>query len=160
MSRWVIVCLAVFLHGCVGLAVGTYGTFEGEKTSVSISNKRNAFSYGGSSTPLTKEVLLSSWGEPDAVDQVGHCEVVTYHDGYTWSGVGAFFVFFPIPLLIPTGHDENRFYFVDGELVGLVTEYGDVTGALGYMCGSNACRGLAGRVNADKPRKITVKWCE
>lgn len=159
MKKLSIFCLTFFLQGCVGLAVGTYGTFEDEKTSVNITSERNKFNYGASATALTKEALISSWGEPDAITQVGSCEVVTYHDGYSWSGVGAFIVFFPIPLVVPTGHDENRFYFVNGKSVGLITEYGEVTGALGYMCGSNECKGLAGPVNTEKPRQVEVKWC-
>lgn len=71
MKKLSIACLCLLLQGCVGLAVGTYGTFEDEKTSVSISSKRNEFSYGVSTTTLTKETLISSWGEPDAIEKIG-----------------------------------------------------------------------------------------
>ena len=160
MKKLSIVCLGLLLQGCVGLAVGTYGTFEDEKSSVSISSKRNELSYGSNATTVTKETLVSSWGEPDAIERIGSCEVVTYHDGYSWSGVGAFVVFLPVPLMVPSGKDESRFYFVDDQFVRLVSEYGEVTGALGYMCGSNECKGLAGPVNTDKAREVKVTWCE
>lgn len=159
MKKLTILCLAFILNGCVGLAVGTYGTFQAEKESFNISDEKNYFDYSVNTIKLTKEVLLSTWGEPDEIAKVGNCEVVTYYDGYNWSGIGAFIVFFPVPLLVPTGHDENRFYFINGESVGLVTEYSEVIGALGYMCGSNECKGLAGPVNSEKKRNIEVKWC-
>ena len=159
MKKLSILLVAILLQGCVGLAVGTYGTFEDEKSTAKISSTKNEFIYGYSAANLSKESLISAWGEPDSVSTEGKCEVLTYNDGYNWSGVGAFILFFPIPILVPTGHDENRFYFINGELVRLVSEYGEVTGALGYMCGSNECKGMAGPVNTKKSRKVKVNWC-
>lgn len=159
MKKLSILLAALLIQGCVGLAVGTYGTFEDEKSTVSISSSKNEFSYSSSSAALTKETLISTWGDPDGIVAEGKCEVLTYHDGYNWSGAGAFIVFFPVPILVPTGHDENRFYFINGEFVRLVSEYGEVTGALGYICGSNECKGMAGPVNTEKSRKIEVNWC-
>jgi hypothetical protein len=160
VNKLSILCLGFLLQGCVGLAVGSYGTFEDEKISVSISSERNEFEYGASTTVLTKEILISSWGEPDAIEKIGSCEVDTYHDGYSWSGVGAFVVLFPIPLLVPSGSESNRFYFINGRFVRLVSEYGEITAAFGYMCGSSGCNGFAGPVNTDKVRKVEVTWCE
>jgi len=154
-----IISTVLSLSGCVGLAVGTYGTFENKEESFSISSEKNSFEYSTSAETLTKEQLVSTWGEPDQISMVGSCEVVAYNDGFSWSGVGAFLVIIPIPLLAPSGYDENRFYFINGQAVGLVTEYGEVTGGLGYMCGSNECSGLAGEVNKDKTRQIQVPWC-
>lgn len=152
--------LVLVLTGCVGLAVGSYGTFEDHKESFAISEIKNEFDYQAEYPKLSKAELVSTWGKPDDVSTDGNCEVVTYHDGYSWSGVGAFLLFFPLPVLVPTGHDESRFYFVNGESVGVVTEYGEVTAGLGYMCGSNECSFLAGSVNTDKARRVKVDWCE
>ena len=158
MKNFLVTCFCFLLSGCAGLAVGTFGTFENEQNVVHISDKRNEFEYIAPKSTLTKEVLVSTWGKPDEISQYGKCEVVTYYDGYSWSGIGAFLVFFPVPLMVPTGYDENRFYFINGESVGLVSEYGEVTGALGYMCGSNECKGVAGPVTENK-RQIEVRWC-
>jgi len=146
MKKLVALFLTFSLYGCVGLALGTYGTHEVEVTSAKITNERNDFNVITGTTVQNKRALFSAWGEPDSIDQVGNCEVVTYHDGYNWSGVGAFVLILPIPLLVPSGKAENRFYFVNGESVGVVREIGEVTGMLGYMCGSNECRFAAGPV--------------
>lgn len=139
----IIICLTQLLTGCVGLAVGTFGTFERKEELPT----------------LTKESLISKNGEPDKISIVGKCEVFTYYDGYNWSGAGAFVLIVPLPVLLPTGNDESRYYFKNGKSVAVVSEYGEVTGALGYMCGSNECKGLAGRVNTDQTREIEVTWC-
>lgn len=159
MQKTLLMMTICLLQGCVGLAVGTYGTFEADYDSFSIGNQRNELAYRTEEKSLTKSLLVSSWGEPDEILRLGNCEVLSYYDGYTWSGAGAFIVFVPVPLIVPTGRDENRFYFVEGESVGLVTEYGEVSGALGYMCGSNECKWLAGPVN--RPRSVAVEstWC-
>ena len=143
MKKIIIICLTQILTGCIGLSVGTFGTFE---------NKRE-------NTSLTKEQLIATQGEPDEISTTGNCEVLTYYDGYSWSGIGAFIVIIPVPLLVPSGHDESRYYFINGKSVATVSEYGEVTGILGYMCGSNECKGSAGPVNTDKPRNIKVTWC-
>ena len=154
------IVIASLLNGCVGLAVGTYGTFEQELNSVSISDTRNQFGYESETNQISKKTLVSTWGKPDEVSRDGKCEVLTYYDGYSWSGVGAILVFIPVPLLVPTGHDENRFYFINDLSVGHISEYGDVTGMLGYSCGSNECGASAGPVNTHKTRKAMVRWCE
>lgn len=148
------------LSGCVGVAVGTYGTFESESESFKLTDKRNEFGYGMADEVITKEHLMELWGAPNEIFSAGSCEVLTYYDGYTWSGVGAFFVVVPVPLLVPSGRDENRFYFRNGEALGLVREYGEVTGMFGFMCGSNECRAAAGPVNTGKRRKVNVGWCD
>jgi len=159
VKKFLFVNLMLLLSGCAGLAVGTFVTFESEQNDVSISSERNSFDYEVNPKPLSKDELISAWGEPDESYSFGSCEVVTYYDGYSWSGFGAFVVVIPLPILVPTGHDENRFYFINDQSVGLVKEYGEVSSALGYMCGSNECNGLAGPVNENK-RKVDVKWCE
>ncbi|WP_345552539.1 hypothetical protein [Microbulbifer aestuariivivens] len=140
----ILICLTQLLTGCIGLAVGTFGTFESKQEN----------------TSLTKDEIIASRGHPDTISTLGKCEVITYYDGYSWSGVGAFVVVIPIPIFLPSGHDETRYYFIDGKSVAQVTEYGEVTGALGYACGSNECGFSAGPVNTDKIRKVEVNWCE
>ncbi|MBY6185368.1 hypothetical protein KUV89_01755 [Marinobacter hydrocarbonoclasticus] len=152
--------LSFGLSGCVGLAVGTFGTYESLKPNPAITAEKNEFGFGQPDQPLTKSALIAAWGEPDATRSEGRCEVLSYYDGYNWSGIGAFVAVVPIPLVVPSGHDENRFYFIDGQSVAAVTEYGEVTGGLGYVCGSNECQWLTGPVNTEKTRRADLSFCE
>ncbi|WP_371189013.1 hypothetical protein [Thalassotalea maritima] len=147
------------LSGCVGLAVGTYGTFESQKDNFNLTDKRNQQGYG-ENTSYSKEHVISLWGTPDNITTKGSCDIFSYHDGYNWSGVGAFVVVVPIPLVIPSGADETKIYFKNNQSVKLVSEYGEITGMFGYMCGSNECGFKSGAVNTDKPRTVPVTWCE
>jgi hypothetical protein len=150
---------SLLLSGCGGLAVGTYGTFEQDRESFSISDQKNVFAFETESEHPNKQQLIDKWGKPDAISQLGKCEVLTYHDGYSWSGVGAFVLFLPIPLMVPSGYDETHFYFINNKAVRAVSEYGEVTNGFGYMCGSNECSWLTGKVNTDETRKVNVTWC-
>ncbi|ACR12306.1 putative lipoprotein [Teredinibacter turnerae T7901] len=160
MKKILIIVMLGVLQGCVGLAVGTYGTFESERSLVNISNEKNTFNYPGSTELLTKDQLLSAWGAPESIVKEGRCEIITYHNGYSWSGVGAFVFVVPIPILLPTGKEKNKFYFIDGEFVRLVSEYGEVAAAFGFMCGSNECGAQAGPVNNERTRNVDVTWCD
>ncbi|MDN3651668.1 hypothetical protein QWY77_02670 [Thalassotalea ponticola] len=147
------------LSGCVGLAIGTFGTYELQKDSFGFIEGRLNLSQG-EQIPYSKEEVVSLWGQPDKTDTIGNCEVFTYHDGYSWSGVGAFVIIVPIPLLVPSGNSETKVYFKNNQSVKLISEYGEVTGLLGYMCGSNECQFNAGPVNLEVPRTIPITWCE
>ncbi len=85
--------------------------------------------------------------------------MLTYHSGRNWSGIGAFVLIAPIPIGIPTGKTENRFYFIQGEAVGLIEQYTEVKSAFGYMCGSNECGFLAGQVEGNHVIKEEPSWC-
>ena len=149
----------LFLTGCVGLAVGSYGTFEYQKENFNLADKRLEQGNGDRKS-YTKEEVISLWGKPDQVNANGGCEVLTYHDGYTWSGVGAFILIVPVPLALPSGNDETKIYFKNNQSIRLTSEYGEMTGMFGYMCGSNECGFKAGAVNTDKSRTIPVTWCK
>ena len=152
--------LTMTLSGCVGLAVGSYGTYESKRDSFKLENKRNDVNYYSESASYSKDQVISLWGEPDEISVNGSCDVLTYHDGYNWSGVGAFVFIVPIPLAVPSGHDETKIYFKNNQSVKLISEYGEITGVFGYMCGSNECGFKAGAVNTDKTRVVPVTWCE
>ena len=163
MRLLIFLLLLPFLQGCAGLAVGTLGTFEAEKKSFQLNESKNSYKinfFDDLESDFTKEELINSWGDPDSYRVNGNCEVLTYYDGYTWSGVGVFLLVIPIPLVVPTGHDENRLYFVDGKFSRMVSEYGEVKHALGYMCGGDGCRWLSGREDKARTRKIDVDWCD
>ncbi len=151
--------LAIVLSGCAGLAIGTYGTYESKRDTFGLSNERNQLSYTKKPS-YTKEEVISLWGEPDEIGADGLCDIFTYHDGYNWAGVGAFILIIPIPLVLPSGHDETKIYFKENQSIKLTSEYGETTGMFGYMCGSNECGFYAGSVNTDLTRKIPVTWCE
>lgn len=159
VKLFIIIALLPWLTGCVGLAAGTYGTFQAIDTSPNIGSSKNQFSYAPQAQPLTKAQLLSSWGTPDETYQSGSCEVLSYYDGYTWSGFGVFLGILPIPLLVPSGHDENRFYFKNGTTVAVVKEYGEVVSAYGYLCGSNQCGAVFGPVNTQLVREQSLAEC-
>ena len=151
--------LLISLSGCVGLAVGSYGTFESKKENFNLSEQRNKQGYGKNKS-YSKEQVITLWGTPDEISSKGACDVLTYHDGYNWSGIGAYVLIVPIPLALPSGNDETKIYFKNNQSIKLTSEYGEITGMFGYMCGSNACGFKTGAVNTDKPRKIPVTWCE
>lgn len=150
---------AFFLTGCVGFAVGSYGTFESKYEKFTLRAERNKFGYGDPK-PYTTESVVEFWGKPDESFQEGKCTVYSYHDGFSWSGVGAFVLVIPIPLLVPTGNDEIRIYFRDNQSIAAVSEFGKETSVFGFLCGSNECGFRAGAVNTDIPRKVDVDWCD
>lgn len=147
------------LSGCVGLAVGTFDTFEGKTEDFTLSEKRNKFAYGNAAE-YTQEQVITLWGQPDEKHQEGLCSVFSYYDGYNWRGVGAFVLLVPVPLLVPSGHSEIKIYFKDNKSTAVVTEYGEVSSMFGFMCGSNECGFTAGAVNQNRTRNIKPVWCE
>jgi hypothetical protein len=159
MRILVVLISLLFLSGCIGLSVGSYGTFESKKESFNLLEQRNEQGYGENKS-YSKEEVISLWGKPDKISTNGSCDVLTYHDGYNWSGVGAFVLIVPIPLALPTGNDETKIYFKNNQSIKLTSEYGEITGMFGYMCGSNKCGFHAGAVNTDKTRIIPVTWCK
>ena len=155
-----ILLMSLWLSGCVGLAVGSYGTFETKQQAFQLTEQRNKIKTFSEPKTYSKQQVLSLWGEPDSIQQQGKCETLIYHDGYTWSGIGAFVLIVPVPLAIPSGYDETRIYLKNGETVGLVSEYGELTSMFGYMCGSNECGFNAGAVNKDQTREVNIDWCD
>jgi hypothetical protein len=157
MRIFLVFTSALLLTGCVGLAVGSFGTFENSEE-FTPEPERNQFGFGGA-TSYTTERVIELWGQPNESYKEGACTVYSYHDGLNWSGVGVFVLVVPVPLLVPSGKDEVRIYFRDNQRVAAVSEYGEVTSMFGYMCGSNECEFLAGAVNTDQTRKVSVTWC-
>jgi hypothetical protein len=146
------------LYGCagMGLYVGTVGTVEKVSDPLVIEEGKNNIGYKMPETQYTKEETISLWGEPDEVTTVGACEVLTYYDGYSWSGVFAVAIIIPVPLLIPSGYDENRIYFRDGKSIKLVSEVGEVIHVLGLVWASDG--GFVAR-RVYQNRKVEVNWC-
>ena len=143
MRIFLILLMITSLNGCVGLAVGSYGTFESKS----------------SHSTHTPERIIQLLGEPDKKYQDGRYEVFSYQNGQNWSGVGAFIVVVPVPLLAPTSRDTTRYYFLNGVNLGSVSTYGEVSRAYEYMCGSNECGAMAGIVNPERTRKDTFEAC-
>lgn len=149
----------LYLCGCVGLAVGSYGTFETAQENSYVSGKLKQQSANKDAS-YSKEQVISALGQPDKTSTNGSCDVLSYHDGYNWAGVGAFVGIVPVPLVIPNGHNETKIYFKNNQSVQSTSEYGEITWLLGYMCGSNECGFNAGPVNEQKTRKVLVTWCD
>jgi hypothetical protein len=158
------------LNGCAGFAAITVEPVEYEIEYFSISDEKNEFDDDGNHARLTKEMLISTWGDPDEISEDGKCEVVTYQDGHVWSGTYYQLSIFPIPLVAPTEHhDENRFYFVNNECVALVKKTDLPTKCLGDMeiLGLKInCRKVNKRTENIKARNdgklsdVKVKWCD
>ena len=147
MKILLILIFSTCISGCTGLAVGTIGVFEREDKY--FTNRE-----------VTKQQFIYEMGELDDIWKYNRCEVLTYHDGYTWGGAGAFFLFLPIPLMLPTGYKETDFYFIDNKSVREIYEFSDLTAAFGYTCGSNECSWLNVKGNTSDKRKIEVTWCD
>ncbi len=141
------------------MAVGSYGTYEYKKDSFEIGSEINDIKSFGNSA-YTVEQVVSLWGEPDEISINGSCDVLTYYDGYNWSGVGAFVLFFPVPLLVPSGHSKTKIYFKNSQSIKLTSEYGKEVSIFGYTCGSDKCGFSTGAVNPDQPRKVLITWCD
>jgi hypothetical protein len=88
MRILIVLLLSICFSGCVGLAVGSYGTFESQKDRFHLTEQRKKQGYGDKVT-YTKKQVLSLWGEPDEISTNGSCDIFSYHDGYNWSGFGA-----------------------------------------------------------------------
>jgi len=156
------VFFALLLSGCVGMAVGTYGKKELARSDFGLAKERNQFSFEKSDMPYTESEITEYWGEPDAVGDFGECKVLTYTDGISWVGAGALVGILPVPLVVPAGKYENRFYLHRSTAVGLVQEYGEVDRVVGYICGSNDCKaGFGGKVNESnaKGKDAVAGWC-
>jgi hypothetical protein len=141
-----VIPLLLLLNGCAGLAVGTFGTHEAFASQFQLKAERNEFEYVGSEK-YTKEEVIELWGEPDRKEVDGDYHTLMYYDGRAWSGVGAFVVILPIPLVLPTDRLEQTFYFKENTSVGVVRQYGEIKNVYGYMCGSNECSFVAGRAD-------------
>ncbi|MDD5138650.1 MAG: hypothetical protein PHY43_00135 [Verrucomicrobiales bacterium] len=150
---------AIVLSGCIGLAVGSYGKHERLDTSFALTQGKNNFGGSVPSEAYSEPEILSLWGEPDRITTNKCCRVLSYRNDCSWSGVGAFVIIIPVPLLVPSGHYENRFYLKDGKCVGLVSEYGEVSQVYGFMWADNG----GGFVAGDAPngsRKIPLDFCK
>lgn len=157
-----IILLVTVLSGCTGIAVGTYGKKEWVRTEFSLAKARNQFSFEKHSGSYSRADIAAYWGEPDAVESFKACEVLIYKDGTSWAGVGAFVVVVPVPLLVPMGSYNNRFYLRDGVAVGLIQEYGEVKRMIGYTCGSNECSASFGEntdTSEEDSSRALGQWC-
>ena len=155
-----LVLFSLMFINCFGVAVGYMGTFEESTTVFELTDEKNNMFFNITEKSYTNEDLVKLWGEPDKKTSEGKCEVFTYRDGYNWNGIGAFIIIIPVPLLIPTGRNEARIYLKNGKSVGAVKEFTEAKYGLGYMCGSNECEFLAGRVNKELQEKANYDWCK
>lgn len=159
MRVFIILLILSQLSGCVGFAVGTYGTFEYRSENFILEEQPNQLGFGASKESYSQEKIIAAWGKPDVQYTENKCSVLSYYNGYNWSGFGAFAVIFPIPFVIPSSRNETRFYFIDNKSVAVITEGGKITSMLGYICSSHLCGFQAGPINANIPRKVTIDQC-
>jgi len=151
--------LPMFLSGCLGLAVGTYGKHERLTTSFALTKGKNSFRDFAQPGNYSEADIIRLWGKPDEIASNDYCRVLEYHEGLSWAGVGAFVIAVPVPLLFPSGHYDNSFYLKDGRCVGLVSQYGEVSKAFGYIWADNGGGFVAGDM-PNGPRKVSLDFCK
>ncbi|RTE85800.1 MULTISPECIES: hypothetical protein [Gammaproteobacteria] len=144
MRKLALLAPLLLLQGCVGLAVGTYGTYE----------------HAQQHAQLVRAEIIARHGEPDRIKRQGECEVLSYFEGYNWQGIGAFVAVVPVPLVAPTSRQERRFYIKSGKAVAEVREFGEVKSVYGFMCGSNECGFVAGPAHPELTESVMVRQCD
>jgi hypothetical protein len=70
---------------------------------------------------LTAESFSRVWGEPKYRGTKDSQEYWIYNRSVAWRGL-LVYVVFPIPLLLPVGHNETTLYFEHGKLIRTVRE--------------------------------------
>ena len=144
--------LPVLLSGCAGLAVASFGTYEHKVDSFRLSKEQCQYEYYSGSKSYLKEDVIELWGEPDREGRDGSFEYITYFDGFTWAGMGAFIVVVPVPLAIfPSGRNEHTFYFEDNVSTHMVREYIGLKYGFGFACGSIECDFVMGKIEEEPP---------
>jgi len=157
-----ILAATLLLSGCAGLAVGSYGKHETLETYYRLDDGKNKLQSTYRTDPVhiyTEEEIIAHWGPPDSVQTVGCCKVLKYRGKVSWAGVGAFIIVIPIPLMIPTGHYESRFYIKEGKCVALVSEHGEVSSIFGWVAGGQGGRFYFGD-SYNGPRKVPLDFCK
>lgn len=165
MFKLFLFLFSLLLSGCVGLTIQTIHTQKYALSEFSRSDLDLYEEYDGSVSSYTKEEIIQLIGEPDEMGVYKNCDVYTYRNGFSWSGVGAYIVVIPVPILFPTGIDEDVLYFREDKTVGIVKEMAQEQSSYGYMCGELRCTFLYGRVNMNgsplPPQKLPeVEWCD
>lgn len=146
------------LSGCWGIFVGSIGTFETSKEPINLDS--DILSFTKPPRAYSRSEVISLRGSPDSISSYRSCEVFTYYNGWNWSGVGALVVVIPIPLLLPSGQEEERIYIRDGHTVGKVRELSDISYAFGYGCGSRDCMFMNGATDHGLTKKAVIPWCD
>ena len=143
-----------------GCAVSTtLRTFETKSQGFVVENKKNDVHGWESAKPVTKDSLIAKWGNPDKTSTFKQCDVLTYKGGLTWSGFAAIFVVVPIPLVYPTGRQENRFYFRNDISVGWVSRKWDSSRMFGAGCPPFECMAFNFKLNEEHERRANFDWC-
>jgi hypothetical protein len=180
IRKLLLIVTTFVLSGCYGIGAGTFGTssfFEpatedfgilqgkneiGSRSKMiedpDIKQKQKWPGWWVKDGPYTKEEILRLWGEPDQTYSEGSCEVLSYHDGVSWAGVFAFLVVIPVPLALPTGLYENKFYLKEGTSVGMERERLRDGYLVGYFCGDNEC-GFTAKSASSKTEHSPIEWC-
>jgi hypothetical protein len=151
--------LPLFLSGCFGLAVGTYGKHQKLTTGFVLAKGKNNFGISSHPEDYSEADITRFWGKPDETTLSGCCKVLKYHDGISWAGVGAFVIVVPIPLLLPSGHYNTSLYLKGGKCVGLVSEYGEVSQIYGFMWADNGGGFVSGDAK-NGPRRVPLDFCK
>jgi hypothetical protein len=112
---------ACLVQGCVGLGIVTVGAGEIETANpeVVVYPSRDVFLKSGYQPETTSDGLLATLGMPDShkCDSQGR-EIWSYKEKeWGWSGLFAFVLIVPIPLMVPTGSTTTEFDIVKGKVL-------------------------------------------
>lgn len=150
--------LVLIMPGCAGLAVGTYDRHETLNSSPSLSKGKGQRGLQSHAGAYSEAEIVQLWGKPDEVKESGSCRLLVYNDGLAWSGVFAFVGVVPVPVAVPVGHYKNTFYLQEGKCVGLVSQYGEVGSAFGWMMSDEKAGFVSGDVH-NGVRKVATDFC-
>jgi len=134
--------LVAWTAGCAGIG----GFAVGDRQTATTPNSEFV-SEDWPSGWSTRSKLLSEKGPPKSTQSSPNgCEVLEYDAGPSWSGLGIYLIVVPIPLMLPSGRQSDRFYVAEEEIVGRTIEFLDVNSGLGVLCGSSECGGVLGPI--------------
>lgn len=137
----IFLCIScVLLCGCVGIDIKSknlkavsFDNFQGFSTAAD-GSKYCCFDVrlkDNSSLVITKQSLISGWGEPSRILKGDFEDIWIYPDHkLTWSGLIVYAVI-PVPLLVPTGAGEFHIH-ISGDIAKSIEVTSNST--LGFAC--------------------------
>jgi hypothetical protein len=106
-----LILASCLLTGCFGLVVGHPRQKCSEQFSL---GNRGVVSNAASAIPLTEEIVLELWGQPDAKHlETNAVTVWQYRGKMGWTVVVPAYII-GLPLPFPAGHNQVDIYFQDG----------------------------------------------
>jgi len=115
--KFIVLLSLLPLYGCVGVGIiGSTGTEYNHYRYDRLSSERGELNQGAATGNITKDQVLSTWGEPDQISTIDENHIKwVYHRELAWHGMFVFVVV-PIPLVAPFG-SRNTEVILEGDAV-------------------------------------------